>query len=63
MAKSVKMHLAVDRPGPFGGTVHTTLCNRLSNAGDDSNRTSVEREVTCALCQRRIIQCRARVAS
>lgn len=53
---TTKMHLAVDRPGPFGGTVHTTLCNRISNASDDSNRTSVKSEVTCAICRRRIIQ-------
>ena len=51
-----KMHLAIDRPGPFGGTVHTTLCNRISNASDDSNRTSDKNEVTCAICLRRIVQ-------
>lgn len=48
------MHLAVDRPGVFGGTSHTTLCNRLSDASDDMNRTDVDDEVTCKLCLSRM---------
>lgn len=33
-------------------TVTGTLCNRMSNAGDDLNVTDVAAEVTCKFCLR-----------
>lgn len=50
--RRVPVHLAVDRPGPFGGTVYTSLCGRL-RAGNDANRAIEAEEVTCKFCIRK----------
>lgn len=41
-------------------TVTGTLCNRMSNAGDDLNVTTDASEVTCKLCQRELLAQTAR---
>jgi hypothetical protein len=47
-------HLQMYRKNAFGGTTNTTLCNRVSNAGDDYNNTDKPEEVTCKLCLKRL---------
>lgn len=47
-------HFQVYRKNAFGGTTNTTLCGRMSNAGDDMNVADGEQEVTCKLCLRRM---------
>jgi hypothetical protein len=35
-------------------TVNTTLCNRMSNKGDDRNVADTDAEVTCKFCLARL---------
>ena len=44
----VVIHKQVYRKGPFGGTVNTTLCGRVSQADPDG--MNVEGEITCKFC-------------
>lgn len=43
-------HIYVNRPGPWGGTFHTTLCGRMALPTEKVSATS---EVTCKLCLRK----------
>jgi len=43
-------HVYISRPGPFGGTVHTTLCGRMALPLRNESKAKV---VTCKLCPRR----------
>lgn len=47
-----KVHLRRARPGPFGGTLTTSLCSRLRVTGDGMNVSDERGRVTCALCLR-----------
>jgi len=40
-------------------TITGTLCNRMSNAGDDLNVTTERDKVTCKFCQRLLKQGRS----
>jgi hypothetical protein len=46
MKRSV-IHKQILRPGPFGGTVNTTLCGRVATGSDGMN---IGGEVTCKFC-------------
>jgi len=49
MSKSQVTHVYVSRPGPFGGTLHTTLCGRMA---DPSRTMNTSADVNCKLCLR-----------
>lgn len=49
MAKLVIHFSKVRMIGP-DSRITGTLCNRMSNAGDDINCTEIKEEVTCKLC-------------
>lgn len=49
--KDIKIHMVRIRK-MWGGTLRGTLCNRLSNAGEDMNLTHARKEVTCKFCLR-----------
>jgi hypothetical protein len=51
MAKPVTHLSKVRMIGP-DSCITGTLCNRMSNAGDDINCTTEQNEVTCKLCIR-----------
>ena len=46
-------HKQIYRPGPFGGTINTTLCGRL-HAGNDMNVDPEDSNVTCKFCLKMI---------
>lgn len=50
MSKPVT-HIYINRPGPFGGTIYTTLCGRMALP---TEKTSADPyRVTCKLCLRK----------
>lgn len=58
--KRIVVHKSVVRPGPFGGTLTTTLCGRMRNQ-DDGMNVGVGFEVTCKFCLKEIAR-RAKIA-
>jgi hypothetical protein len=51
----VKTHLSIVRPGPFGGTLYTSLCRRMSGKSEGGmNVTDNRADVTCDYCLRAI---------
>lgn len=49
--KRIVIHESVQRPGPFGGTLNTTLCGRMRIGSDGMN---VGTKVTCKFCLKRM---------
>lgn len=43
-------HVYISRSGPFGGTVHTTLCGRMALPHRNESKSE---EVNCKLCLRK----------
>lgn len=50
MENKVK-HLQIYKPGPFGGTINTTICGRVRNE-QDYNVAEGRADVTCSYCKR-----------
>lgn len=51
-------HQQIYKPGPFGGTLNTTICGRMNSACKDG--MNVGGKVTCKLCLKRMQQAKQR---